>query len=54
MQAGTSKDSGKDPFLPPYTPGQFISDISPTHALMYNSYPICDYHLLVITKDFEH
>ena len=40
--------------MPPFHEGKFIQDLNETHCLLYNTYPICDYHLLITTKEFEH
>ena len=41
-----------DPFMPPFEPGLFIADLSDTHRLLFNKFPISREHTLVITKDF--
>jgi len=43
----------KNPFLPPFEEGQYISDILTNHRLIFNKFSVCDQHVLVITKDFE-
>lgn len=42
-----------DPFSPPFEPGMFISDLSPSHALVFNKFSVCDCHVIIITKEFE-
>ena len=45
--------SKKSPFLPPFETGQFITDLSETHRLLYNKRPVVDNHLLIVTSSFE-
>lgn len=42
-----------DPFLPPFEEGQFISEISSTHNLLFNKFLMVKYHVLITTKFFE-
>jgi len=42
-----------NPFLPPFLDGIFVSELSETHRLLFNRFPIMDLHLLIITKNFE-
>ena len=42
-----------DPFMPPFEPGLFITEISSTHNLLFNKFMICKMHSLVTTKDME-
>ena len=53
--AKAKKDSGKpfDPFMPPFEPGLFIQELSPTHNLLFNKFCICREHVLVVTKEME-
>lgn len=46
--------AGKDfnPFLP-YEKDLFVADISDTHVCILNKFNVVDYHLLIITRDFE-
>jgi len=46
--------SGKDfnPFLP-YDEDLFVTDISHTHVCIFNKFNVVDYHLLIITREFE-
>lgn len=48
------KKLGKDfnPFLP-YEEDLFVTDISKTHLCLLNKFNVVDYHLLIITRDFE-
>ena len=52
--SSTAQKEKKNPFLPPFEEGQFITDLLHRHRLIYNKYCVCDNHVLVITKDFEH
>jgi sulfate adenylyltransferase (ADP) / ATP adenylyltransferase len=49
-----AKASGKkiNPFLP-YEEELFVTDISKTHVCLLNKYNVANYHLLIITRDFE-
>lgn len=46
--------TGKDfnPFLP-YEENLFVADISRTHLCLLNKYNVVDYHLLIVTREFE-
>ncbi|MGD1805882.1 ATP adenylyltransferase family protein [Dapis sp. BLCC M126] len=46
--------TGKDfnPFLP-YEEDLFVADISRTHLCLLNKYNVVDYHLLIVTREFE-
>ncbi|MDJ0658435.1 MAG: phosphorylase [Crocosphaera sp.] len=48
------KKLGKDfnPFLP-YEEDLFVADISDSHVCLLNKFNVVDYHLLVITREFE-
>jgi len=39
-----------DPFLPPFEEGQFISELSPTHNLLFNKFALVKSHVLITTK----
>ncbi|CAI2370612.1 unnamed protein product [Moneuplotes crassus] len=43
-----------DPLLPPFEVGYFISDISNSHYLMFDSDPIFKGQMLLATKDFSY
>jgi sulfate adenylyltransferase (ADP) / ATP adenylyltransferase len=49
-----SGNSGKEfnPFLP-YEEDLFVADISDTHLCLLNKFNVVDYHLLIITREFE-
>ena len=49
-QAAAGKDF--NPFLP-YEQDLFVSEISDTHVCILNKFNVVDYHLLMITRDFE-
>ena len=42
-----------DPFSPPFEPGRFITDLSSTHRLIANKYPIVKNHVLIVTSVFQ-
>lgn len=46
--------AGKEfnPFLP-YDEDLFVADISDTHVCILNKFNVVDYHLLIITREFE-
>jgi sulfate adenylyltransferase (ADP) / ATP adenylyltransferase len=41
-----------NPFLP-YEEDLFVADISQTHLCLLNKYNVANYHLLIITREFE-
>jgi ATP adenylyltransferase len=45
--------SGRDPFLPPYRDSLFVADISDSHVVLLNKFPVLRDHLLVVTRAFE-
>ena len=51
--SSTNAPKKKNPFLPPYEEGQFIDDLTDTHALIFNKYCVCERHVIIITKQFE-
>ena len=51
--AGNNKGPMKDPFMPPFEPGLFITELSDTHNLLFNKFCICKEHTLVTTKKME-
>jgi sulfate adenylyltransferase (ADP) / ATP adenylyltransferase len=53
-QEKQSATSGQEfnPFLP-YEEDLFVADISDTHGCILNKFNVVDYHLLIITRDFE-
>ncbi|MDI9547722.1 MAG: phosphorylase [Chloroflexota bacterium] len=46
-------EDGFDPFLP-YDPALYVADLSPTHVCLLNKFNVLDYHLLMVTRAFEH
>jgi len=42
-----------NPFLPPFEPGIFISELSQSHRLLFNKFCICKEHTIVVTKEME-
>ncbi|HAX74457.1 MAG TPA: phosphorylase [Cyanobacteria bacterium UBA11372] len=53
-QKKETANSGKDfnPFLP-YDEDLFVADLSHTHVCIFNKFNVVDYHLLIITREFE-
>ncbi|RJR14623.1 MAG: phosphorylase [Nitrospiraceae bacterium] len=41
-----------NPFLP-YEKDMFVSDITPSHLCLLNKFNVIDYHLLIVTREFE-
>jgi len=41
------------PFLPPFEPGIFITNLSETHNLLFNKFCVVKNHCLVVTRKFE-
>ncbi len=52
-RARASDPPGRDPFLPPYEDDLFVADVSASHAVLLNKYPVVEDHLLVVTRRFE-
>ncbi len=54
-QAKKQQEDKKEfnPFLP-YEEELFVSDISPTHLCLLNKYNVMPYHILIVTRLFEH
>lgn len=46
------KQANFNPFLP-YEQNLFVGDISETHVAILNKFNVVDYHLLIITRQFE-
>ncbi len=46
-------NSPKNPFLPA-DPNLIVADISPTHLIVLNKFPITLGHILIITREFSH
>jgi len=42
-----------DPFLAP-DPALWVADVSATHRVLLNKYPVLERHVLIVTRDFEH
>ena len=49
----SAKTQTVNPFLPPFQPGIFITDLGSTHRLIFNKFMVSREHVLVITQDFE-
>ena len=45
--------TGVDPFMPPYADDLFVADVSPTHVVLLNKFPVLENHLLVVTRADE-
>lgn len=45
------QSSGTNPFLP-YEPAMFVADLSGTHVLLLNKFPIFPDHVMVVTRRF--
>ncbi|MFP5273823.1 ATP adenylyltransferase family protein [Coleofasciculus sp.] len=54
QQKKKKANSGKDfnPFLP-YEEDLFVADISDTHLCLLNKFNVVDYHLLIVTREYE-
>lgn len=54
QQEKQAATSGKkfNPFLP-YEEDLFVADISETHLCLLNKFNVVDYHLLIVTREFE-
>lgn len=48
----TAKSKDFNPFLP-YEADLFVADISDTHLCLLNKFNVVDYHLLIVTREFE-
>lgn len=48
------KQMQSDPLLPPFEKGVYITDISPTHCILFDSDPVLKGQMLITTKDFEY
>jgi ATP adenylyltransferase len=51
-QQETAKPKDFNPFLP-YEADLFVADISETHLCLLNKFNVVDYHLLIVTREFE-
>lgn len=51
-QVTTSTGKKINPFLP-YNPDLFVADFSDTHLGLLNKFNVVDYHLLIVTRDFQ-
>lgn len=48
--AARDPGTGRDPFAPPYDPGLYVGDLSPTHVALLNKYNVLPDHLLLVTR----
>lgn len=46
-------EDGFDPFLP-YDPALYVADLTHKHVCLLNKFNVLDYHLLMVTREFEH
>lgn len=44
--------TAKNPFLP-YDPALFVVDASDTHVCLLNKFNVVDFHLLIVTREFD-
>jgi ATP adenylyltransferase len=51
-KAQAGRKPGGNPFLP-HEPALFVADLSDTHFLLLNKYPVIEQHLLIITRALE-
>ncbi|NJL83561.1 MAG: phosphorylase [Chloroflexaceae bacterium] len=51
-QVKKQQDQSFNPFLP-YEEDLFVGNLSATHLCLLNKYNVVDYHLLVVTREFE-
>ncbi|MBM4378695.1 MAG: phosphorylase [Deltaproteobacteria bacterium] len=42
-----------NPFLPPFEPGLFVQELTPTHRVLLNKFNVFPHHALVVSHDFE-
>ena len=42
-----------NPFLP-HDPALFVTNVEASHLCLLNKFNVLDYHLLIVTRDFEH
>ena len=52
LQDSTGNKEKPNPFLP-YEKEMFVTDISRTHLCLLNKFNVIQYHLLIVTRDFE-
>lgn len=50
-QASAAKPA--DPFAPPYERALVVGDLSPTHLILLNKFPVLDAHVLAVTREYE-
>ena len=43
----------RNPFLPPFEPGLFVQELTPTHRVLLNKFNVFPHHALVVTRTFE-
>ncbi len=52
LESKTITDTNFNPFLP-YEQDLFVANLSETHLVILNKFPVVDHHLLIITRRFE-
>lgn len=50
--SSAAPDQDFNPFLP-YEPDLFVADLSKTHLVILNKFPVVNHHILIITRQFE-
>ncbi len=53
VESITQRQEGTNPFLP-YDENMFVADVSDTHVCLLNKFNVMEYHLLIVTREFEH
>ncbi|MET0380137.1 MAG: hypothetical protein ABW049_14185 [Spongiibacteraceae bacterium] len=51
MAGVLQKSAGGNPFLP-YEKDLFVTNLSPTHVLLLNKFPIDQHHVMAVTREF--
>ena len=51
IQSAASQNA--NPFLP-HDPALFVADVEPCHRCLLNKFNVLDFHLLIVTREFEH
>jgi ATP adenylyltransferase len=50
--AGVLQRAGSSNPFAPYDPDLFVAELSPTHVLLLNKFPIIDHHVMAISREF--
>jgi ATP adenylyltransferase len=51
IATAAQKAAGANPFLP-YEPGLFVAELSPSHVLLLNKFPMAPGHVIAVTREF--